>query len=356
MTKKRIVFILPNLTVGGAERVISFVAQNLDPKEYNVTLLVIERNSGKSYTIGNNINTIYLNKTRVLKAIPSLFKYIKQNKPDIVVSCLAYLNIIVGFISLFLKKPKYIAREGTVIGARGKSKSFSSKLFALLIRITYPLYDRIICQSIDMKLDLNLNYNVPDKKMTIINNPITNNKLECNKEKINYDRPIKYITVGRMVDVKGHLRLLKILSKLLFDFKYTLIGEGPKQNEIFEMIEAYGMSDKITHIPYTNKVDVFLCESDVFLQGSYVEGFPNTVLESCVVGTPAIAFDAPGGTKEIIENGVNGYIVENESEFIDKLNLKTIWDANQISTSVQQKFGKEIILKNYSDLFQSVCN
>ena len=48
------------------------------------------------------------------------------------------------------------------------------------------------------------------------------------------------------------------------------------------------------------KIIDYLSDSDFFIQGSYVEGFPNSVLESCSVGTPVIAFNCPGGTKEII--------------------------------------------------------
>jgi glycosyltransferase involved in cell wall biosynthesis len=90
------------------------------------------------------------------------------------------------------------------------------------------------------------------------------------------------------------------------------------------------------------------------LQGSYSEGFPNALLESCVVGTPVIAFNVPGGTKEIIEDGVNGFLVKNENEFLEKLNDNRIWDPEAIRESVVRKFSKEKILKQYENLFLDI--
>ncbi|MEQ9580645.1 MAG: glycosyltransferase, partial [Arenibacter sp.] len=115
----------------------------------------------------------------------------------------------------------------------------------------------------------------------------------------------------------------------------------------------FGILDKIKHIPFTKDVSKYLQESDVFLQGSYVEGFPNALLESCAVGTPVIAFKAPGGIDEIIEEDVNGYIAKDEADFLIKLNLigEKHWDPAVVRDSVYKKYSKDIIIKKYQDLF-----
>jgi len=90
-----------------------------------------------------------------------------------------------------------------------------------------------------------------------------------------------------------------------------------------------------------------LVKHNLFLQGSYSEGFPNAALESCVMGTPVLAFNVPGGTKEIIENDVNGFLVNTEVEFLDCLKNERDWNRDNVINSVTKKFGRDTILKRY---------
>ena len=119
-------------------------------------------------------------------------------------------------------------------------------------------------------------------------------------------------------------------------------------------IEDNNLTNNFTHIPYTDNVFDFISSSDLFLQGSYVEGFPNAVLESCMVGTPVLAFNVPGGTKEIIENGINGYLVENEEEYLKHLNKELNFEPIEIRNSVEEKFSELKIISQYESLFDKL--
>jgi len=173
---------------------------------------------------------------------------------------------------------------------------------------------------------------------------------------IDLDPVKRLITIGRLNREKGHERLLHELSKLKVPFHYTIVGDGPEKENIFKLAKTLDLTNKITHVPYTNNVAKFLGENDLFLQGSFVEGFPNTALESCVVGTPVIAFECMGGTREIIENGVNGFIANDSTqyhEYVEKA-LAIEWDPKSVRSSVTKKFSKDIILPKYEEFFQSL--
>ena len=135
---------------------------------------------------------------------------------------------------------------------------------------------------------------------------------------------------------------------------YTIIGDGPLKLEINELIKNLGLESKVKFIDFTKEISKYLKASDFYLQGSLSEGFPNALLESCAVGTPAIAFDAPGGTKEIIEDGVNGFLVQTEEEFLERLNNLPNLDPKIVSESVYKKFDKAIILKKYENFFLEI--
>lgn len=349
--KIHVLVAIPKLTAGGAERVLSFVANNLNREKFEVTLLIIGSKKENKYDVSKT-NTIYLNKSRVRHAVFSIIKTIKKIKPNIVLSTISDLNVVMGYISLLFPSIKFIGRHTFIISGTNATTKLNKKF-------NYRIYglkklDYFICQSYDMKQSIINHYNLDSKRLKIINNPVTN--LNFIKE-TNKERTIKkYITVGRLSKLKGHIRLLNILKEVNHNFVFTIIGYGEFKHEIFDEIKKLGLTRNVRHIEYTDNVYKYLIENDIFLQGSYSEGFPNALLESCAVGVPAIAFDVPGGTKEIITNGINGYLVNNESEFLEKLNEKKAWNPNDVKECVTKKFSPSIIMKDYENFFLNVVS
>ena len=350
-SKIKILFILPSLSAGGAERVISFVSQNIDAAKFQPVLLVAGFEKDSVYEV-NDVEVIYLNKPRILTALPAIIKQIKVLQPHIVLSSIAHVNQAMAMISPFFKGTKFIGREATVLGQRKNEKKVRPWSLARLLPNGFKKLDAIICQSSDMADDMVENFNIPREKLHVINNPISN--LPDVKDASSNKTPRKFVTVGRLTEVKGHLRLLDILSKLKEAFTYTIIGDGHLKDAIFNKAASLGIANAIEHIPFTNQVNDFIAKNDLYLQGSYVEGFPNALLESCVVGTPVLAFEAPGGTKEIVENGVNGYLVKDEEEYLDKLNSEFNMKPEAIRASVYKKFNREVIIQQYEALFQTI--
>ena len=354
MTKKiKIVFVIPSLVPGGAERVMSFIPQNIDKKKFHSKLLIIGYSKDAAYDI-KGIEVNYLNKSRVLYAIPSIIIYLIKNKPDIVFSSISHLNVVMALISFLFRKTKFIGREATISSEYNKVKK-RFDIHNFLHDNLYNKLDMIVCQSIDMSKHIIQRYQIPKAKTIIINNPISNDSSPLNngQDKSNIRR---LITVGRLSQEKGILRLIKILSKLDFQFTYTLIGDGVEKEAIFREVEKLGLMDKIIHIPFTKDVSSYLSKHDLFLQGSYVEGFPNALLESCVAGTPVISFDVPGGTKEIISNGNNGFLVNTEDEYIKCLNKEVNWKPQKIRDYAYTNFNKNKILNEYEKLFIEIKN
>ena len=352
-SKIKILFILPSLVPGGAERVISFVANNINRNNFEPFLLIAGFEKDNAYDV-SGLKTIYLNKNRILTAIPLIIKTIISIKPNVVLSSISHVNTAMAMISPFFSKIKFIGRESTVLSKRKGEKKAKKRSLVHFLPNGFKELDMLICQSQDMAMDMINNFQVPTKKLCVINNPISS--LPPLKIKKLDEGIKKFITVGRLTEVKGYLRILDALSKLKIPFEYTIIGDGTMKNEIFEKAKKLGIYDKITHIAFTTELNKYFEKHDMFLQGSYVEGFPNALLECCVVGTPVLAFEAPGGTKEIVEDGVNGYIAKDEYSFLDRLKENRQWNPEEIRESVHKKFNKEKILSQYEDLFFSIIN
>jgi len=354
--KKKILFILPNLSAGGAERVFSFLVQNINSEKYERNLLIIAGCKEDAEFTLKNINVEFLEKKRVLSAIPQIFMYLIKHKPDVILSSIGHLNTVMGLMSPFFPKAKFIIREASVISAMNqvsqtnKSLSFTGIVGSILSRLSYKLVDTVICQSKDMADDFIKIYQIPIHKTAIINNPITNS-FPVKTINDSSDKIVKFITVGRLSKEKGHIRIIEMLAKLKFEFHYTIIGKGPLKKDIFNVIEKYNLNDKVTLIPFTKDVSNYMSLNHLFLQGSYVEGFPNTVLESCYAGTPVIAFNVPGGTKEIINHEINGYLVETEEDYLHYLKNRLPLTPKEVRNSVEIKFNKQKIISQYEALF-----
>ncbi|MBJ7882708.1 glycosyltransferase [Gelidibacter salicanalis] len=355
-SKIKVFFIIPNLCAGGAERVMSFVSQNLDPDRFDVTLIVIGFKKDNKYNIAK-IPVLYLNKERVLHSFMALIKILREQKPKVVISAISHLNIFMGYISLLFPNIKFVGRHTIVSIVDKKFKAENkkpikkriSKKLRRPLGFGYKFLDIILCQSTDMYNQMKFKSKVPEHKLKIINNPITDNfilKTDATKQ----DELVKFITVARISKNKGHKRILNVLSKLDYPFQYTIIGDGIEKDNVLKLIRKLGLENSVVYIPFTHEVPKHLAESDIYLMGSYSEGLPNSLIESCSVGTPALAFRAPGGLNEIIEDGVNGYLVDNESEYLEKLQQSHHWDKEQIRESVYRKFNKERIVGQYEEL------
>ena len=350
----KILFILPSLHSGGAERVVSFLAQNLDKNHFESQLLILYNPQKTDYKI-EGVPCHFLKESRSLKAIPGIIKAIKRFKPDFVFTSINHLNLVGGLLQMFYRKTRFIGREASVFSERKKYSSKTNFFQKILTRYAYKKLFVIICATDDIVKDLHQYLGVEEKDLIKIGNPIhfSVNPDEMEKQK---NQVPQLITVGRLVKLKGYDRILDVLRKLEFEFHYTIIGNGVERENLMSKIQKLELQDKVSHIPYTDKVEDHLIKSDLFLQASYVEGFGMALLENFALGVPAVVFNAPGGPKELVVEGINGFIVDTSLQFKDKIEYSLFekkWNKEQIIQSVTKKFAPENILSQYEHFFKS---
>jgi glycosyltransferase involved in cell wall biosynthesis len=360
MTDKKITicFVLPDLSRGGAQRIMSFVAANLDKSKFQCTLLIVSPQKETDFKV-KGIVVKYLNKKRVLYAVFSLFYFLASKRFDIVIGSIGHINKLLAFYSYILKKSKFIGREASLDTILSKhNKTNHASLMHSFFNDYRIKFNALICQSQDMSVDAISAYKLDQDKVYIINNPLTIQlPKSLSKKPVNEIKQL--ITIGRLSKEKGHERIINLLDKIDLKWHYTIIGSGPEDENIINQIKYLNLEQDITIIPHIDNVNELIPHYDLFLQGSFVEGFPNATMESCALGTPVLAFNAPGGTKEIIINDVNGFIANSEEDFLNLINkalTEKKWDPQVISNSVTEKFHSETILSEYKNLFINLLN
>lgn len=347
----KIVLIIPTLTSGGAERVISLLANEWARKGYKIYLLVWNAKEPfydiSSDVIVKDLDFRYTGKiNRFMKQIKVLFgirSQIKQVQPDFVLSFLTINNVLVLLANLFLKTKIYVSeRNSPEIILQQLSKPY--RFFRYLL---YSQASGIIVQT-QMAKDFILK-EFPFSNAIAIANPIHSAKYK------NIERQKIILNVGRLIPQKGQKDLVQVFAEMnLKDWKLVILGEGILRNELENLTHSLGIVDKVELPGSVKNISNYLNKATVFAFPSYFEGFPNALAEAMISGLPVVSYDCNTGPSELINNGVNGYLVPvgNIDEFKEKL-LRLVQDEqtrNKFSleaVKIANKLSIEEISKRY---------
>jgi glycosyltransferase involved in cell wall biosynthesis len=126
---------------------------------------------------------------------------------------------------------------------------------------------------------------------------------------------VRLLNVGRLSPEKGQTLLLQAVARLLPDYPGLVVwfaGTGPLQAELETEAKRLGLGDHVRFLGYVTDMPALYCQIDLVVQSSLTEGLPNVMLEVAYLGVPVVATDV-GGTAEVIEHGVSGWLVRKGS-------------------------------------------
>jgi glycosyltransferase involved in cell wall biosynthesis len=320
-THRQVLFLIPTLTGGGAERVIVTLLRHLDRYKFHLTLAVVDtRAAVYRDDIPEDVKFIDLGCERVRYALPKIIRLIWQQRPDVVFSTLGHLNLALAIVRPLLPDGvRYVARETSVVSENIRISSLSS-LWRWAYRRFYYRFDTVVCQSRNMQADLVRNFGLPPGKSVVINNPVDQERISqlaakpmvTDFEKTygeSGDVPIHLVAAGRLVTLKGFDLLIEALALCHNPrFRLSILGEGPLGGDLERWAREQGVAQQVRFVGFQKNPYPFFAQADAFVLSSRFEGFPNVVLEALACGTPVIATPAPGGVREILE-GVTGCLV-----------------------------------------------
>lgn len=306
--KIRILIVIPTLQCGGSEKYVSLLCNNTGNPQMEITLVVLD-NSRPFYTISNpSVTVIDLRTKQVRHSFFKLRAIIKKTGPHIIYSNANHLNLYFAiFKNLLAPGAVLVARESSIVSVNSRRAKWPV-LYNRLIKYFYKRLDCIVCQSAYMQQDLLDNYHIKKEQTIVINNMV-----RAREKYAAALQPGKFISVSRLSEEKGVERLIEAVSLLQFPFSYHVIGDGPQMPALKELVARHQLQDKV--FLHGEKSDPYagMEDAQLFLMGSYYEGFPNSLLEAGSLGIPVVAFDVPGGIKEIVTEGKNGVMVKDNN-------------------------------------------
>lgn len=305
----KIGFFIFHLRSGGAERVISTLA-NIFVKQQNEVNIYTISEEKSFYEINGKVNHVklgiqrnaYLGKLNILKQLQKLYVTIRQDKPDVLISFIDKNNLLAIVVGKLLGIP-------VIISERSNPEKYNFGPVILKgFKVFYKRADAIVLQTKAVGNGFkNMNIQLP--KSFVIPNPL-------DPVFFSNDKPVKeniILSIGRLSKEKGHDILLHALVGIdLKDWKVIIIGDGPLLNEYKKFVQVNKLAHNVTFEGRKENVIDYYNRAKIFILPSRFEGFPNALLEALSRACVAISSDCDYGPAEIIDNGKNGYLFKVE--------------------------------------------
>ncbi|MDE5588696.1 MAG: glycosyltransferase family 4 protein [Acetatifactor sp.] len=281
-----------------------------------------------------------------LKVIPKLRRFLKERAIDVIVDIDIVLDVLSVPASKGLKT-KVVSWEHFNCDYELKSLyrhfilKYSVKRTDYVVTLTER--DR---SSYETRLGRKRN-------ISVVSNPIPEAVREDGTERENW-----LITVGNLVPVKGLDYLGQVAVDVLKkhpDWKWMVVGEGEERAYLEKLILANDLQEQLVLTGRVSDVVPYLRKAKIYVLTSRREGLPMCLLEAKLYMLPAVSFDVATGPAEIIEDGVNGYLVEpyNCRAMADKLETlmenEALWEQLSGNTHRNlEQFQTENVLKNWN--------
>jgi GalNAc-alpha-(1->4)-GalNAc-alpha-(1->3)-diNAcBac-PP-undecaprenol alpha-1,4-N-acetyl-D-galactosaminyltransferase len=343
MKKHRITFLINSLSSGGAERVLTTLANNFI-KTYEVSIITFI-NTPPFYNLHKDIKVVPCfeeiklssNPIQAIRGNYTLLKRInnivKENNCDLLISFMTTSNILGTVVGKLNKIPVIISERTNPYHQQ------LPKIWNLLRTISYRYTDVLVVQTETIRIFFEGKIN--ETKLSILPNPITN-ELTNSRNLGNYSKRENIIlSVGRLIPSKAHDILIRAFAQTNHKgWELWIAGDGPEYDNLKKLINELRVGDQVKLLGLVKNTPSLYNKSKIFAFSSTYEGFPNALIEAMHFGLACVSSDCPTGPAELIKDGENGFLVPMND-------IKTMGEklTNLMENpSKLEEFGKKSIL------------
>lgn len=353
LKKIKIAYIITGLNTGGAERQLTRIVKNTNKENLTPIVIsmmdkgtlgeIIEQNNVKVYTLNMN------SKIGIIKGVMNIFKILKVEKVDILVSFMFHATLLSRIISRFIHIPILISSiRSTNMGSKLREKIFKWTSFIDNKVITNSNFaaNEIIKKGILKKEKLKVIYNGINADEFVPSKKVKDNMRKAYK----INDQFVWLAVGRMHKAKNYDLLIKSFKKVSDnkDSILLIVGDGRgNESKYRELICKLELENKVFLVGNKTNINDFMNMSDAFVLSSKWEGMPNALIEANSCSLPSVATNV-GGVSEILIDKKTGFIVKNHD--VDSLSHGMISLMN-LSESERENIGiraRENIIENFS--------
>ena len=343
---KQVIVVIDDITMsGGTERVATFIANSLSNHQYNVSIIsLMGKNTTPYYSLSADVKYEVLGGGAPINLVRALC----QHKNDTIISVsMGRLSFKISLLHALLRL------KGKIILSEHIAYETSPWWIRALKRLSYHLADELVLltQHDRSILDGKVKANV-----SVISNasafPVQGADSLEKKNKI-------VLAVGRLTYQKAFDRLLHIWAAIddKNGWELRIIGDGEDRSKLQKIVDDYALADTVSLLPAAKNIDTEYANASILAMTSHYEGLPLVLIESKSFGLPAVAFDCKTGPREIISDGVDGFLVLDGDMDAYKDKLVYLMNSDDECRNMQlaalsaaERYSPEIIVKQWMRL------
>lgn len=307
--KKTIMFVVPTLVGGGAEKTVANLSRYLT-RYYNVIIVVLDDTKQK-YSYGGRLIVL---KTVIRKGLFGKFfsriaraRELKKIKTDNNISCSISFLLQADLLNVLSK-----GKERCIVSIRNNDAVlFKNGPYGLIVRYCLKHCDLIVSISEQVRKNLIATFKIAPKKITTIYNPCLTIEFKKGSSTVNpayFSNFFTFINVARLTDQKGQwhlIRSFKVVAENYPEAKLIILGKGELEGYLKQLISDLGLEKNVTMLGFVDNPYDYLQKSDVFVFSSLFEGLGNSILEAMSYGLPIISTDCDYGPRELLSSSDN---------------------------------------------------
>jgi glycosyltransferase involved in cell wall biosynthesis len=363
-----VLFLIPHLGGGGAERVTANLACGLPESRFRVHLglvtgLAAHAASGAA-ELPARVTMHALGATRVRSAVWPLLRLVWQLKPDLIFSNMFHVNFLVLLLRpLFPRRTRCIIRQNQMTSPETGTGNFTRTLYRML----YPHADKLVCQSEAMAKEMRTLIGTT-RNLRVLPNPVLSKSAP---EQDKFFAPVsenlwlgpgpRLLAMGRLTHEKGFDMLLSAFLQVQRSFptaELAILGQGPEDAALKAMSRELGIEEQVHFAGYVTNSHAWFGGATAFVMSSRYEGISNALLEAAAAGLPIVTTPTRGGIAELLSSQPGAWITREISTqaIVESLifALESITPGKRFSHSWLQDYRMENALPRFESLINEV--
>lgn len=351
----KVLFVLPNLAIGGVERVRLTLIEQLASRGIQCRL-ALRRCQGDLLERARKLTAVEDLAPRGLhQFVPSLVKLIRRERPTHVITAFPDVGLLTWLaLRSAGSEAKWIHSvhdtHALVASRPDRFGRFRYLIEGRMAGFCYRRADAVVTVSEGIRREILERYAVAQSKIITLHNPaVPDELLRWERSPIEKSlSPTRIVALGRLVHQKGFDILIRAMAIVPGSWQLDIWGEGIERSRLFALAGELGVQDKIRFCGSTMEPFVVLREADIFVLPSRHEGLPGVLIEALACQCQIVATDCPQGPREILQEGRLGELVAVEDPIALAAAITRVIEG-------RQRVDAALLLERAYDFARSVC-